>query len=309
MKIEHHPASAGTQGLAQAIARIAVSDGDFPTAIPALSLHRRKGPTEPLHCIFSLGLGVVAQGHKQVLLGEEVITYGPGQSLLTTIDLPVISHVTRASPDAPLLGLMLTLDPQRVVDSAAALRLAIPARLPAYRPVSRGTLDEPMIATLVRLVRLLEEPALMRSVAPLIQQEIVVRLLLGSHGPQLLHLAASGSPRQQIAKALAWLKLNFRRELKVDALAARAHMSPSTFRQHFRSITGTSPVQYQKQLRLQEARQLMLNRNMQASNASGLVGYESASQFSREYSRLFGAPPQQDVRRMRLANESGRPPR
>lgn len=158
-----------------------------------------------------------------------------------------------------------------------------------------------MVDALVRLVELLDEPTLTPSLAPLIQQEIIMRLLASPHGTHLRHLIAAGSPSQQIAKAVTWLKRNFTHALLVDELAARAHMSPSTFRQHFRAITGTSPLQFQKQLRLQEARQLMLNQNVDASNAGGLVGYESSSQFSREYSRLFGAPPQRDVRRMRAS--------
>ena len=131
-----------------------------------------------------------------------------------------------------------------------------------------------------------------------------MRLLTGFYGPQLQRLVAAGSPSQQIAKAVAWLKQNFTRVLRVDDLAARTHMSPSTFRQHFRAITGKSPLQFQKQLRLQEARQLMINRSLDAGNAGGLVGYESASQFSREYSRLFGVPPRRDVKRMRLSQAS-----
>lgn len=298
-KLKASPRSA-TMGLAQAIARFAQSDGDYTTAVQGLSLHRRKGVTEPLHCIFNLGLGVVAQGDKQAMVGEEVISYGPGQSMLTTIDLPVISHVMRATVQEPLLGLMLTLDTQRVVQVAAQMQLPPLPKVPAYRPISVEALNEPLLGALIRLVRLIEEPALTDRLAPLIQQEIIIRLLTGPHGPQLRHLAANGSPTQQISRAVAWLKQNFKRAIQVNDLAARVHMSPSTFRQHFRAITGTSPLQYQKQLRLQEARQLMLNENLDASNAGGLVGYESASQFSREYSRLFGAPPQQDVRRLRL---------
>lgn len=296
------PAFLPTSDLAQAIAQIAQSDGDYKTAIPALSLHRRKGPTDPLHCIFSLGLGVVAQGDKQALLGDEVIRYGPGQSMLTTIDLPVISHVTRASIAEPLLGLMLTLDTRDIVRTAAEMALPPPAKQTTCRPISIETLDAHLIDALVRLVRLLSEPELVSRLAPLIQQEIIVRLLSGAHGPQLQHLAASGSPGQQISKAVTWLKLNFAQTLRVDELASRVGMSPSSFRQHFRAITGTSPLQYQKTLRLQEARQLMLSEKLDAGDASGRVGYESPSQFSREYSRLFGAPPQQDVRRMRQAN-------
>jgi AraC-like DNA-binding protein len=289
-----------TARLADAIARFAQSDGDYVTAIPALSFHRRGRPTDPLHCIYSLGLGVVAQGHKQVLIGDEVIDYGPGQSMLTTIDLPVISHVAQASVREPFLGLMLTLDRRQIVQIAADMQLALSGRQVAYRPISIETLEKALLDALLRLVELLDEPELLANLAPLIQKEIVIRLLAGPHGPQLLHLAAHGSPSQQIAKSVAWIKQNFAQALQVDDLAARVNMSPSTFRQHFRSITGTSPLQYQKQLRLQEARQLMLNQNLDAGNAGGIVGYESASQFSREYSRLFGAPPQKDVKRMRL---------
>jgi len=298
----HKAPRPATIALARAIANFAHSDGDYTTAIPALSMHRRKGPTEPLHCIINLGLGLVAQGHKQVMLGEEVISYGPGQSMLTTIDLPVISHVTHASIQEPLLGLMLKLASQRIVQTAAEMQLPSASRGSAHRPISTEDLDDALLDALFRLVKLLEEPALIDRLAPLIQQEIIVRLLTGPHGAQLQHFAANGSPSQQIAKAVAWLKQNFTRTIQVDHLAARVHMSPSTFRQHFRAITGTSPLQYQKQLRLQEARQLMLNQNVHAGNAGGLVGYESASQFSREYSRLFGAPPQQDMRRMRLTS-------
>jgi AraC-like DNA-binding protein len=293
-------ALAVTAGLARAIGGIAHSDGDYTTAITALTLHRRKGPTEPLHCIYGLGLGVVAQGHKQVLLREEVINYGPGHSMLTTIDLPVVSHVTRASVREPFLGMMLTLEITQIVQMAAEMQLPHFARQVACLPISIETLDVFLLGALVRLVELLHEPELLPQLAPLIQQEIIIRLLAGPHSPQLQHLAAHGSPSQQISKSVAWLKQHFAQALQVDDLAARAHMSPSTFRQHFRAITGTSPLQYQKQLRLQEARQLMLSQNIDAGNAGGLVGYESASQFSREYSRLFGAPPQQDVRRLRL---------
>ena len=286
--------------LAHAINHLAQHDGDHATAIAALSLHRRSAPTEPLHCVYGLGLGVIAQGAKQVLLGDEVIDYVPGQYMLTTIDLPVVSHVTRASLRAPFLGLLLTLDARHITQLASDMDLAQRPRERVYPSISVEPLDEALVDALVRLVELLDEPVLVPSLAPLIQQEITIRLLAGPSGAQLRHLVAVGSPSQQIAKAVAWLKRNFAQTLHVDDLAARAHMSPSTFRQHFRAITGVSPLQYQKQLRLQEARQLMLNQNLDAGNAGGRVGYESASQFSREYARLFGEPPQRDIRRMRL---------
>jgi AraC-like DNA-binding protein len=287
--------------LVRAIERFAQTDGDYDTGIPALKLHRRATPTEPLHCIYNLGLGVVAQGDKQVLIGEQSIDYGPGQSMLTTIDLPVVSHVTRASSREPFLGLMLTLDVRSILQMASEMDAPRSRRDDAQRSISFEALDATLLDALTRLVNLLDEPALAPRLAPLIQQEITVRLLTGPHGRQLRHLVMAGSPGQQIAKVVAWLKQNFAKPLQGDDLAQRAHMSPSTFRQHFRALTGVSPLQYQKQLRLQEARQLMLNENLDAGSAGGRVGYESPSQFSREYSRLFGAPPQRDVTRMRLA--------
>lgn len=290
-----------THVLARAIGRFAQTDGDYNTAIPALTLYRRKAPTAPLHCIYNLGLGVVAQGGKQVLIGGESMDYGPGQSMLTTIDSPVVSHVTRASAGEPFLGLMLTLDARVIVQMASEVDLPRAPRDHAYRSISIDALDAALLDAVVRLVTLLDEQALAPRLAPLIQQEITIRLLTGPHGPQLQHLVTAGSPSQQIAKAAAWLKQNFVQALRVDDLADRAHMSPSTFRQHFRALTGLSPLQYQKQLRLQEARQLMMNESLDAGSAGGRVGYESASQFSREYNRLFGAPPQRDMRRMRLA--------
>ena len=294
-----------TSALARAIRRVAQTDGDHNTAIPSLTLHRRKGPTEPLHCIYNLGLGVVAQGNKQVLLGDESIDYGPGQSMLTTIDLPVVSHVTRASSAEPFLGMMLTLDVRSIVQMASEIDVPRPRRDDACRSISFEVLDADLLDALVRLVKLLDQPLLVTRLAPLIQEEIVIRLLTGPHGAQLRRLVTGGSPSQQIAKAVAWLKQNFVQALRGDELADRAHMSPSTFRQHFRTLTGVSPLQYQKQLRLQEARQLMLNENLDAGSAGGRVGYESASQFSREYSRLFGAPPQRDITRMRIAPVAG----
>jgi AraC-like DNA-binding protein len=288
-----------TNGLARAIRRFAQTDGDHTTAIPALTLHRRHAPTLPLHCIYTLALSVVAQGGKQVMLGDESITYNAGKSMLTTIDLPVVSHVTRATVREPFLALMLTLDPRVILPLAAEIDTPPRQRDHAHRSISLEPLDAGVLDALLRLVTLLDEPALVPALAPLVQQEITIRLLNGPHGAHLRHLVTVGSPSQQIAKAVAWLKQNFVEALRVDDLADRAHMSPSTFRQHFRAITGVSPLQYQKQLRLQEARQLMLIEHHDAGSAAGRVGYESASQFNREYRRLFGAPPQRDIKRMR----------
>ncbi len=285
--------------LALALGQIARTDGRHQTDIPALSVYRSSVKTEPMACFYTLGLAIAAQGDKQVTLGDQVITYGPGQSLLTTVDLPVIAHVTKASLAQPYLGMLLTLDTRALVQLATEMDMPPLPRDQTTRAVSLSPLDPALLDAATRLIHILEQPHVMTQLAPLIQQEIMVRLLTGPHGPYLRQLLATGSLSHQIARAMAWLKQHFRHDVLMDELAAHAHMSPSTFRQHFRQLTGMSPLQYQKQLRLQEARQLMLNHELDASSTAARVGYESASQFSRDYSRLFGAPPQRDIKRMR----------
>ncbi len=285
--------------LAQELGLIAQIDGRHQTGIPALSVYRSSSKTEPTACFYTLGLAIAAQGDKQVTLGDQVITYGPGQSLLTTVDLPVIAHVTRASLAQPYLGMLLTLDTRALVQLATEMAMPPMPREQAPRAISLCALEAPLLDAAVRLVQVLAQPGLTPHLAPLIQQEIMVRLLTGPHGPYLRQLLSTGTPSHQISRAMAWLKQHFRDDLLMDELAAHVHMSPSTFRQHFRSLTGMSPLQYQKQLRLQEARHLMLNQALDANSTAARVGYESASQFSRDYSRLFGAPPQRDIKRMR----------
>jgi AraC-like DNA-binding protein len=287
--------------LAKVVGRHVRSTDDLATSIPGLSLHRRHEPTAPLHCIYSLGLSVVAQGGKQVMLRDEVVDYRPGYCMLTTIDHAVVSHVTQASPARPFLAAMLCFDVREILQMAAEMQLPPLPKESEYKAVSIEPVEPALADAFLRLVEVLDEPQIAPHLAPLIRQEIIIRLLSGNHSRQLLHLVSAGSPTQQVSRAIAWLKQNFVQLLRMDDLAERVHMSPSSFRHHFRTITGMSPLQFQKQLRLQEARQLMLNQNLDASHAAGLVGYESASQFSREYSRTFGAPPQRDVRRMRQA--------
>ena len=291
--------------LARELGRIAQNDGICPTAIPQLTLYRCSMRTQPMHCMYALGLAIIAQGGKQVSLADQVLSYGPGQSLLTTLDLPVVAQITQADLARPFLSMLLTLETRALVQLAAEMELPPLPREAPPRAISLNPVDAPLLDAVIRLVRLLDEPALIPRIAPLVQQEIMVRLLSGAHGPYLRHLLAAGSPSHQVARAIAWLRQNFSSDVLMDDLAARAHMSPSTFRQHFRDLTGMSPLQYQKQLRLQEARQLMLNHALDASNTAARVGYESVSQFNREYSRLFGAPPQRDIRRMRQLPAGG----
>jgi AraC-like DNA-binding protein len=285
--------------LAGLVGDIAQTDGDYSTPIPALMIYRRSSATDPMPCIYGLGLGITVQGGKRVTLGDEVFDYGPGQSLITTVDLPVVSYVTRASTSEPYLGVRLELDARTIAQLAAEIDFSNPLKESSSPAISVVALDKGLLDAVIRLIQVLNEPTLIPQIAPLIQQEIAVRLLNGQHGPTLRHLVARGSPNQQIAKVMSWLKLNFAADVSMDDLAAKAHMSPSTFRQHFRAIGGMSPLQYLKNLRLQEARQQMMNEDLDAGSAAVRVGYESASQFSREYSRLFGEPPHRDIMRMR----------
>jgi len=302
MNSGHRMRSANSHALAKLVGDIARTDGDHTTPIPALMIYRRSAATDPIPCIYGLGLGLTVQGGKRVTLGDEIFDYGPGQSLVTSLDLPVVSYVTRADSVEPYLGMRLDLDARAIAQQAAEMDFSVPLKASTSRAMSVVTLDHGLLDALIRLIRLLDEPHLIPLVGPLIQQEIVVRLLNGEHGPTLRHLVAVGSPSQQVAKVIAWLKQHYREDVAMDDLASKAHMSPSTFRQHFRAVAGMSPLQYLKQLRLQDARQLMLNEDLDASSAAVRVGYESASQFNREYARLFGAPPLRDIKRVRLSS-------
>lgn len=284
--------------LARLVSNIAQIDGDFDTPIPELVLCRCSTATTPIPCIFGFGLGIIVQGGKRVTLGDEVSDYKAGQSVITTLDLPMVSYVTGVSSAKPYLGIWLKLDAQIIGQLAAELKPVPAQRNPSMRAISTAMLDEGIKDALTRLIRLINEPHLRSSVAPLIQQEIAIRLLSGEHGPTLRSLAMAECPSQKISEVVLWLKQHYTENVPMDDLAEKAHMSPSTFRQHFRAVVGISPLQYVKNLRLQNARQLMINDDLDASSAALRVGYESPSQFSREYRRLFGEPPSRDIKRM-----------
>ncbi len=293
--------SATEDDLADLISEIAQTDGDYATPVPELMLYRRSAATDPMPCIYGMGLGMTVRGDKRVTLGSEIYDFRPGQSLVTSVDLPVVTYVTRASVAEPYLGLWLKLDARAIGQLAATMDFATPLTTSSSLGMSIVTPDAGLRRALIQLLRLFREPQLVPLVAPLVQQEIIVRLLTGEHGPALRRLVTAGSPSQQIARVIAWLKQHFTKNFPIDDLATQAHMSPSTFRQHFREVAGMSPLQYLKQLRLQDARQLMLNEDIDAGSAAMRVGYESASQFSREYTRLFGAPPLRDIRRLQAS--------
>lgn len=279
------------------ISKFAQYDADFTTDLPELSFYRRSQISAPMPCVYGLGVAVVLQGKKRLIVGDETIEYGPGQSLLTTIDLPGVSYISQASPSAPYLSMLLRLDTRVIAQLAAEMDLSPNRQEASHRALSFQELDTGLRDTLHRLVMLLDEPPILRShLSPLLQKEIYVRLLAGPHGTKLLQLVSSGTPARQIAQTVTWIKQNFHKHIEIDSLAALAHMSGSTFRQHFRAVCGMSPLQFIKQIRLQEARQLLLTGKLDAGEAALRVGYESPSQFTREYKRLFGNPPLRDLK-------------
>lgn len=273
-----------------------VQNEDFQTEISGFSLHRRVNK-QSIHCIYDLGLGVILQGEKQVLIGNEIFSYGCGQTMLTTIDLPAVSRVTQASYATPFLGMMLKLDIGLITEIAGNMEnIDIASNIPSF---SIETIDVGLIEALDRLVDLVEAPSLISQIAPLIQHEIIVRLLLGKHGDYLRNLIKVSLNEKNIFNVISWLRNNFLNDVSVDEIAEHANMTSATFRKHFREITRMTPLQYQKQLRLQEARKLMLMQSIEVRRVAESVGYESQSQFTREYVRLFGITPQNDLKESR----------
>jgi AraC-like DNA-binding protein len=286
-------------GLVKSIAQWTESGERHKTAISGLSLFRRTESTEPVTGMYEPSICLIAQGAKRVQLGADNYVYDANHYLITSVHLPTVVQVTEASPEKPYLGLQLTFDLREVSQLMADSHLPPPRTQQSSRGMATGEITLPLVAAFQRLLDLLGEEEDIPILAPTIQREIIYRLLVGDQGARLRQIAVSGSPSQQIARAIDWLKGNFTQQLRIDDLAEQARMSTSTLHHHFRSMTALSPLQYQKQLRLQEARRLMLADHVDAATASFQVGYESPSQFSREYNRLFGAPPLRDINLLR----------
>ncbi|MBE0598990.1 MAG: AraC family transcriptional regulator [Desulfuromonadales bacterium] len=287
------------EGLAERIARWTGEKNRLDTAIPALSVHRWEGPTEPASYMLGPSVCLIGQGAKRVMLEEDVYPYDAYHFLVTSVDLPVVAQITEASREKPYLGLTLVLDQREIAQLMVDNNLPAPRVQPAGRGMAVSEISLPLLNAFLRLIDLLDAPEDIPILAPLVQQEILYRLLAGEQGAHLRQIGAAGSQSQQIARAIDWLKGNFNRPLRIDDLADFARMSTSTFHHHFRSLTAMSPLQYQKWLRLHEARRLMLTEHLDAATAGFEVGYESPSQFSREYSRMFGAPPLRDITGLR----------
>ena len=275
-------------------------DGRFDLPLPGAYAVRYSYPAKDLlHGVAQPGLCIVAQGAKTVILGNEMFEYDASRLVVYSVDVPVAGQVTQASPAAPFICLKLDLDSRKIAELVLKV---FPDGLPQSQ---RGhaicvTQAEPgIIQAGIRLMELLGQPREAALLAPLAVEEILVRLLLGPIGGRVAQIGQEDSRLQQVSKAVSWVRANFDRPLDVQRLAGMVHMSLTTFHQHFKSVTSMSPLQYQKVLRLQEARRLMLSRMLDAGMASRQVGYQSASQFSREYGRFFGQTPTRDIALLR----------
>ena len=283
----------------QSITRWTSQSDHVETAIPGLTLWQRDEPTQPTSGMYEPSICLTAQGAKRVVLGDDVYVYGARRFLITSVDLPTVWQVVEASRERPCVGLVLKLDRREISKLMVDSNLPPPRTQQSSRGMATGEITLPLLNAFHRLIDLLAEPHDIPILAPIIQREILYRLLIGDQGPRLRQMASTGSQSQQIARAVEWLKGNFTQTLRVDHLASQVNMSPSTFHHHFRTVTAMSPLQYQKWLRLNEARRLMLTEDSDAATAAFNVGYESPSQFSREYARLFGAPPLRDITSLR----------
>ena len=295
----------GVQGdreeLVERIARAVGEDGAVE-APGGLRLLRKSSPTPKDHGVSSPAFCVIAQGSKEVLLGDDCYRYDADHYLITAAALPVATRITEASEERPYLGVVLGLDPALVGSVMVEAGHPAPREHVALRAFDVSPLDAGLLDAVVRLVGLLDVPAEeARFLRPLVTREIVFRLLKGEQGGRLCHTAVLSGHTHRIARALERLRKDFDRPLRIEDIARESGMSVSGFHHHFKAVTAMSPLQFQKQMRLQEARRLMLGEDLDAASAGYRVGYGDASHFNREYKRLFGAPPVRDVERLREA--------
>ena len=271
---------------------------------PDFRLSRASSPSEPVQSVYEPSFCFVAQGGKRALLGGEIFRYDPEHYMIYTVDLPLTFQVAEASTERPYLGFQLDLEQALVASVIMESGLRIKKGDASAKAMNVSSVDADLLDAVVRLVRLVETPAERKVLAPLIIREIIYRLLSGGQGARLSHILASGGDTRRISKAIGHLREHFDEQLKMDEIARELGMSVSGFHHHFKSVTSMSPLQFQKHLRLQEARRLMLGEDMDAASAGFRVGYEDPSHFSREYKRHFGAPPHGDIASLRSRLEA-----
>jgi AraC-like DNA-binding protein len=294
---------ANREELAERIARAVRADGTIQP-LQGLYLSRCSVPLEPVHSVLEPSVCVIAQGSKEVLLGDSRYRYDPSHYLLATVELPRVSQVLEASPERPYLALRLELAPTLVSSVLVEAGYASSRDHGEVRAIAVSPVDGHLLDAFVRLVRLLDAPTEAPVLQPLITREIIYRLLVGEQGGRLRHLALQGGYTPDIARAVKRLRQDFDQPLRMEYLAQELGMSVSGLHHHFKAVTALSPLQFQKRLRLQEARRLMLGEDLDAASAAYRVGYRDASHFNREYKSLFGVPPMRDVQRLREAAQN-----
>lgn len=282
-----------------AIARHTPSDGTFSTPLPGVRLIRCSSPTLPMPVIYEPTLCFVAQGRKRAVLGDTVLHYDPASFLVATVGLPVTGTVIEATLPQPYLSVQLDLDRPELGELALKHGRA-PASTEVTQGLRLGEMSGPLLTAVTRLIELLDTPEDVEALGPLAMQELLYRLLTGPMGPTILAITQADSRQSQIARAIVWIRAHFREPFRIDDVADLAGMSRSTFHEHFKAVTAMSPLEFRNQLRMQEARRLMVSDGLDAARAGFSVGYESPSQFSRDYSRVFGRAPAQDARRLRV---------
>ena len=297
---EAQRAQASREELVERIMSALLKDGVIEP-LQGLHLARLSAPMEKIHSVLEPSLCVIAQGSKVVFVGDSRYQYDPFNYFLATIELPRVSQVLEASKEQPYLSFRLVLDPNLVGSVMIEAGHVMPSGNADVRAIIVSSLDAALLDAVVRLVRLIDSPAEARFLMPLIKREIVYRLLAGEQGSRLCHLTVAAGYTSNIAKAVERLRHDFDQPIRIEDIAQELGMSVSSFHQHFKSVTAMSPLQYQKRLRLQEARRLMFGEDFDATSAAYRVGYNDSSYFSREYKSLFGEPPVRDVERLREA--------
>jgi AraC-like DNA-binding protein len=295
---EEQRAQASREELVARLAQASQDDG-IREPLEGVRLHRASAPTELGHGVSFPSFCVIAQGSKEVLLGDNRYWYDSAHYLIATTALPIASRIAEASAEQPYLSVMVTLDPALISAVMSEIGNVMRQRRTAVTAIDVSPLDSGLLDAVVRLVRLLEAPSDARFLLPLLKREIFYRLLNGPQRERVVQMAALGNPTERIAEALDWLRRDFNRPLRIEEIARALGMSASGFHHHFKALTAMSPLQFQKQLRLQEARRLMLGEGLDAANAGFRVGFDDASYFNREYKKLFGEPPMRDVERLR----------
>lgn len=290
--------TASQEKLREMTSRMAPNTGRNLTAIQGLSLTRWNDTEQTDTCFYAPAIGIIIQGRKKSLIGSEELEYGELDCLVNGVDMPSLSKILQATPEKPLFAVSLNIDRNLATELAAEIPLG-PGLNQPHLGVSVTRVETDVLEAFVRLVELLGKPEQAPLRSSLLIREIIIRILVSPQGPALRTLYTLGSHSNQVAEAITWLRDNYTQPLSVDALAGRVGMATSTFHRQFKKVTSISPLQYQKCLRLYEARRLMLSEDMDANNAGRTVGYENIQQFNREYKRMFGEPPLRDIKRLR----------